>query len=188
MNKTHICLRKKGTAFSLLFYLEHPRTGERIRYAIDNSKLLQVKSISPNTSWFIDDTIQSHSSFLLFTPMDVRFILLPVLETCRQGIPGVFCTVDQILHSKPGLEYLQDITHLERLVTTICDRQQDTNGFVYRLNDTLVMQWLQRKVQRIFQSFATFPTLLQLERTYLQDTRFQSAPVQKGKPIIHMRI
>ncbi|RKP05960.1 ribonuclease H2, subunit B [Thamnocephalis sphaerospora] len=164
---------------TLVFCLPHPRTGERIQFALDGPMLLEMQRMAPDAaaSWLVDDSVQQDGSIMMFTPVDPLFILLPVLETCRRrkgDSAGVFCALDDLLQTIPGLSVLARVKQLEQKLGRVCDVQAvPGHGNVYRLNDSKVIGWLQRKVNRIVSKFAGFATLVQMERVYYAEPGVQ---------------
>ncbi|KAI9591534.1 ribonuclease H2, subunit B [Syncephalis fuscata] len=168
----------------LAITLPHPRTGIIVQYVCDATQLLEIQHVNPDNipaSWFIDNTVQKDGSLLLFTPVDVLFILLPILIQCRRQTGdslGVYCSQQDILEAVANGQgsVLNSLPQLDQSLCQICDTQ-DVSGYttVYRLNDQRVITWLKHKIDRIVQHFDNFTTLIQMERSYLNVNNNQTA-------------
>lgn len=80
----------------------------------------------------------------LSTPIDVLYVLLPVLERSRKKHPsdtssaGVFCSMEQLLYDEQHPELARLAPLAEKHLTCVCDVKEVCDEKYYRLNDDLV--------------------------------------------------
>ncbi|CAG8465225.1 7756_t:CDS:10 [Paraglomus brasilianum] len=162
---------KENSNESLLsIRLPHPRTGQAVRYILQDQTLLEIRKLDCESqrSWFIGSTVQSDGSLFCLTPIDPLFVLIPILDTCRRKTSdsnGLFIPLEDILDGEqyPSLPKLSVLNNIEKYVGWVCDCQVMNSGkVVFRLNDEKVMAWLKLKISHILSNFDSFNSLKQL--------------------------
>lgn len=89
------------------------------------------------------------------TPIDLAYYLLPALERVRQRSDGKFVNSHEILSAlteslpteTPKL--MLPTTLVDRALAKLCDSKQGWDSLVWRLNDDLVMAYLERRFERV---------------------------------------
>ncbi|KAL1915738.1 uncharacterized protein VTP21DRAFT_6497 [Calcarisporiella thermophila] len=171
--KSYVCILPEDALDnenSSLITLPHPRTGTPARYLFTARDLLEVQKIEEEhpRSWFIDNMVERDGNLFVFTPVDIMFILLPVLEAGRmktEDAAGRFLPLDDSLESElyPQLSLLSGIHEVEKKLCSICDVQDIGGNFkTFRLNDARTIQWLRDKVEKLASHFDEFETLKEL--------------------------
>ncbi|CAG8524727.1 5349_t:CDS:10 [Paraglomus occultum] len=162
---------KDNNSESLLsIRLPHPRTGQAVRYILQDQTLLEIRKVDCGSqrSWFIGNTVQSDGSLFCLTPIDPLFVLVPILDTCRRKTSdsnGLFISLEDILDGEqyPSLPKLSALNNIEKYLEWVCDCQVMNSGkVVFRLNDEKVMNWLKAKISHILSNFDSFNSLKQL--------------------------
>jgi len=88
---------------SKIFFLAHPKTGEKSRFMKNNGEILEIqKFYNEPSSWFVDETIQQDGSLYVATPIDPLFLFVPLLEKGRnknEKRDGVFSSIEDMITS-----------------------------------------------------------------------------------------
>lgn len=86
----------------------------------------------------------------IVTPFNVLYILLPLLETCKNN---GYCTIHDILYNHsdnvPDIMDLTKMDEIEVLLEKICDHKEAGDSRFFKLNDEKAMLWIKGKVETI---------------------------------------
>ncbi|KAF7315468.1 hypothetical protein MIND_00061800 [Mycena indigotica] len=164
--------------------LLHPRTELPTLFLAHPDSILEVQSVSPTNerSWFIDQTIVSDGKLLLFTPVDLAFLLIPVLQSVySENFPGMFRPADEIFEdaatileqpadtsnsiSREDMTYFTSIKGCTRALRCVCDVQEISEDIVvYRYSREKVVQYVRNKVERLSR-----PEITEISRTLIRN-------------------
>ncbi|KAI9353877.1 ribonuclease H2, subunit B [Obelidium mucronatum] len=173
-------------SFTTLVPLPHPRTGEAVYFALSPQSLLQVtRHATEKRSCFVGDNVLQDGSFLVMTPFDPLFLLLPLLDNPsssmgededalppskkakandpKESLPKRrFEQLENILHSEkfPQLSEVADIEGLEQKLSKICDIDSTIPGMTFfRLNDEKTKVWLLEKSSKLLEKYDSYDLL-----------------------------
>lgn len=132
--------------------LAHPRGGSPTQYLLTPSgHFCELQSFRPSGSkygsWFIEQKVVSDGLLYVASPMDPKFLLLPVLE--KHGAAH-FSPLEQILAAEADGLYMPLRTCQRLELHRMCDvnDQLGDDMILYRLNPEKVLTWLVSKVER----------------------------------------
>eukprot|EP00697_Spironema_sp_BW2_P004111 gnl/Spiro4/15576_TR8371_c0_g1_i1.p1 gnl/Spiro4/15576_TR8371_c0_g1~~gnl/Spiro4/15576_TR8371_c0_g1_i1.p1 ORF type:complete len:303 (-),score=62.94 gnl/Spiro4/15576_TR8371_c0_g1_i1:13-921(-) len=147
--------------------LPHPRAAVPAKYLISASFVLELtrhtppprNPYDPNSApqpscWFVGDSVEKDGGLYLASPIDVLLLALPFLDSHRSqtaASAGRFVALDEILFDAnwEDLRSLKPFLEADRTIEQICE-VKDVGGDRYlRLSDSLVLQWLVAKVERV---------------------------------------
>ncbi|KAJ3762825.1 ribonuclease H2, subunit B [Lentinula raphanica] len=156
--------------------LPHPRSGLPALFfphqTPSTSTICELQAIEPinQRSWFIGDEVVADGKFLMITPVDPVFLLIPILRSFspKDGTPGQFRTADDIFEeaamkleqasSKDPIQAIlaKDIATFTALdcckdaLTRICDKQElPPDIVVYRFSATKFVEYMRLKVENL---------------------------------------
>lgn len=139
--------------------LPNPKSNCNAAFLFVNGQLLELNCFKQMySSWFLGAQVVSDGGVYVSTPVDVLFVVLPILERARRSssdFAGRFCNLEDILSNDqhPDLMLLKDL--ITPSLCCICDERDIGNGEVYyRLNDERVLAWLQCKVKQSLNALA----------------------------------
>ncbi|RDB25321.1 hypothetical protein Hypma_007709 [Hypsizygus marmoreus] len=190
-----IALEHKQPVAGLPFLrLCHPRTGIPSLFLLSESffgasstrsAILEVQAIAPpdTRSWFIGEEVIGDGKFLLMTPIDPVFLLIPILGAAHpnDGSPGTYRPADDILEEAAhrlqtdqidgaSSIFPEDITRFGSLACVkdamgrICDIKEVTSEIVvYRLSRLRILEYLRMKVTRL-----VAPEVLEVSRATIR--------------------
>lgn len=132
--------------------LAHPRGGSPTQYLLTPSgHLCELQSFRPSGSkfgsWFVEQRVVSDGLLYVASPMDPKFLLLPVLE--KHGAAR-YSPLEQILAAEAEGAYMP-LRKCQRLeLHRVCDvnDQLGDDMILYRLNPDKALAWLAGKVER----------------------------------------
>lgn len=123
-------------------------------YLLYRDALLEVTRYrNKYNAWFVGTRVVSNGGLFMCTPIDVLFLALPLLRSCRRSGAdsgaGVFTSLDNLLESdgQPQLHRLTEL--LKPHLPCVCDVKQVADDSYYRLSDARVLAWLCCKVQQV---------------------------------------
>ncbi|XP_050350856.1 ribonuclease H2 subunit B [Nymphalis io] len=127
--------------------LPHPAHGDPTKYCLDevNHKMYEIITFSePYRSWFIEDTVKSDGGFLMMTPMNPLFLVLPRLrEQCsNRAIP-----LEDLLAEKGFDKIIDFIVNVD----IIADLKGPADIKAYKYNEEKTLNWLESKVRKLAQ-------------------------------------
>lgn len=155
MNKTSASSASSSSSSSHLgqvLALGHPRGGKPAQFLLTpEGHFCELQSFQPSGSkfgsWFVEQRIVTDGRLFVASPLDPKFLLLPVLE--RHGAQR-YSPLEQILAAETGGAYmpLRACRRLE--LHRICDvnDQLGDDMLLYRLNTEKTLIWLAQKVER----------------------------------------
>ncbi|XP_026484475.1 ribonuclease H2 subunit B [Vanessa tameamea] len=125
--------------------LPHPAHGDPTKYCLDdvNHKMYEIVTFSePYRSWFLEDTVKSDGSFLMMTPINPLFLVLPRLrEQCsNRAIP-----LEDLLAEKGFDKIIDFIVNLD----TIADLKGPADLKAYKYNEEKTLIWLESRVRKL---------------------------------------
>lgn len=144
---------RPGTWEGHQLLLPHPVTGQFSCFVLHGGCLQEVQWYNQHFgSWFVEDSVLQDGSLLMCTPVDVLFLLLPMLERGRQQKDegaGRFCDAEQLLTSTvehcPSCQQLIPLAHAA--LPAVCDVKQADGCSYFRVNQRKVLGWLCCKVE-----------------------------------------
>ncbi|KAH9606732.1 hypothetical protein KSS87_003796 [Heliosperma pusillum] len=148
---------ERGTGHMLS--LRHPKAGTATSYLFINDGLQELQWFKQShCSWFLGDYVCEDGSIYTSTPVDPVFIMLPIFEDARMKKgedPGKFRQLDEIMFidGYPGYQHLLGIS--EKSMCVVCEVKEIGSTKFYRLDDSKVLAWLCKKVERLKQTFLT---------------------------------
>ncbi|KAJ3075860.1 hypothetical protein HDU98_006631 [Podochytrium sp. JEL0797] len=187
-----------------LITVPHPRTGEGVLFALSKQALLEKTDpvsweimcykVGPTNYWLHCITIEGvvpcyglaawqalHGSFLVMTPFDPLFLLLPLLENSSfiddamdqrpskksksenaSPPPRRFEQLENFLYSEtfPMLSKVGELEGLEDKLKLICDVDASVKGMTfYKLNDDKTKEWLLQKANKLLAKYEAFSLL-----------------------------
>ncbi|KAF9106362.1 Ribonuclease H2 subunit B [Mortierella sp. AM989] len=168
VNQQRICIGPevpKGSENPVTMLLPSPSSGLPSRYVIQEGKLYEMQMVDSEglRSWFIEDTIQSDGSLYIITPMDPVFMCIPILDIARRQTSeseGRFLSLEDIFESDQytSMRHLSQLDKMDQYLALICD-VQDSAIKTFRLDDSLVMTWLKRKMEVLVNKFGSVTAL-----------------------------
>ncbi|CAK1548598.1 unnamed protein product [Leptosia nina] len=125
--------------------LPHPAHGTPSKYVLDgkNKNIFEIVTFNePYRSWFIGETVKSDGSFMLVTPINPVFIVLPRLrEQCKdRAMP-----INDLLSEKGYNEITGFICGLDN----IADLKGSLELCAYKYNEEKTLKWLEEKVRKL---------------------------------------
>jgi len=150
--KVVILYGKSSNEEIMVTTLPHPATGEDVRFLLRGKCLIEIQKMQPENDlgcWFINDSVSSDGSLYVATPFDPLFIAIYLFSQGNND--QFFKSIDDILtesateKTKSGMRHLQPILNSSRL-EKICDSKQIGELQYFRLNNSLVMNFLAEKV------------------------------------------
>ncbi|XP_013193203.2 ribonuclease H2 subunit B [Amyelois transitella] len=125
--------------------LPHPGTGNPAKFCLDkeNSKIYEAVTFSePYRSWLIGETVKSDGSFIMMTPINPLFLVLPRLkEQCStRAVP-----LEDLLSEK-GYDR---ITHFIPSLDMIGDLKGPPDMKAYKYNEEKTLNWLETRVRKL---------------------------------------
>ncbi len=168
-----IAIIPQGNQLIRCISLPHPRTGTTALFALNQSNLLEYRKLPSNSqhSWFIKDTVVRNGDLSILFPFNPLYILIPILTKRRQksiDSKGKLLAIDDLLLSDEYLDLslLSSLPNLHDQLSLICDIQEiSQNEFYYRLNDDMLMHWLEQKVATIVNNYDNYPLMKVLKST-----------------------
>lgn len=128
------------------FFFTHPRTGSPASYMTAGGQLLELNVQRPaQAAWFANDFVIADGGMYLASPVDVAFILLPILEAA--AAQGQFRELSEILEACGDSEAtrLASMPSAVLAVAALCDVRCVGDQEFIRLSNTKVAAWLQCK-------------------------------------------
>eukprot|EP00037_Helgoeca_nana_P012063 m.108883 g.108883 ORF g.108883 m.108883 type:complete len:322 (+) comp21233_c0_seq1:39-1004(+) len=135
--------------------LSHPGTGKPAQFVITNAEPVEVFELATFSdsicrSWFAHDTVIQDGELLIGTVVDPVLLALPLLCRARDTSES-FLLLDHILDDAgfPEFAALEHCASIHSRVAQVCDVRGSDDFRAYRLSDTKVMLWLNRKVKAV---------------------------------------
>ena len=127
--------------------IPHPKTKKEVQFGILDQQFFEIsESFTNKGSFFCDNFVIENGSLYILTKFDILFLLISILETNRkltENQLGMFCTIEQILSN------YQELKKISFDLESICDSKELDDEFFYRLNDQKVIEWLNKKIEKI---------------------------------------
>ncbi|GBG29075.1 Carboxypeptidase B [Hondaea fermentalgiana] len=136
-------------------WISSPGTGQPMAIVLRGNTIFEVQEVSPMrpTSWMVDQSVTSDGSLLVCTPLDLSFLLLPLLLQARD----LYLDVHQILArgDLPGYKALAEETALMPEIHAALARISETEApgtgqddATYKLSNHKCRSWLHAKAER----------------------------------------
>jgi ribonuclease H2 subunit B len=138
--------------------LQHPKYFTICRYLTSGSRIFELSY--PNqeqSSWFINDYVESNGRLVVATPVDPLFFLLPHLKDMTIASNGCFVPFDQAFSFSPALKQLQSCAIPDQL-ENICEIKRIAGETYLRHSQTQTHLWLRAKVDRLCQQICLHPS------------------------------
>ncbi|CAM8923805.1 unnamed protein product [Rhodiola kirilowii] len=152
---------RTGNGRGRFITLRHPKSGNNTCYILTDETLQELHWFKQSYgSWFLGDYVREDGGMYFLTPVDLIFVLLPVLEEARMkkgdGHSGNFRLLEEIMFLQGYPDYLLLHPLAERLVSVVCEIKEIGDSRFYRLDDARVLAWLAYKANQLK---ATLPKL-----------------------------
>ncbi|XP_070173286.1 ribonuclease H2 subunit B-like isoform X2 [Littorina saxatilis] len=131
--------------------LRHPKSDQPAMYLVcrGGEVISEVVRFKPGYgSWLIGNTVQKDGSFIVTTPVDPVFLVLPYLIDARKA--GKFMTLDQIVHDNdfPDCARLLECAGLGDL-DQVADMKGGEDFKAFRYNSDRTLAWLKLKAENV---------------------------------------
>eukprot|EP00667_Euglena_gracilis_P016039 EG_transcript_16716 len=128
-----------------IFSVSHPKTQAKAHYAtLNGTGLYEVQRVKKeHCSWFINSNVEKAGWLYITTPVDPLLFILPLLlaKASEQ-----FRTLSDIVD---GYQAFRSCFSPE-LLSTVCNKHNIDEEFLFRVDERALMAWLRLKAQRLF--------------------------------------
>lgn len=132
--------------------LRHPLTEKKCIFLFthSNTNVFEVHNFKEEfRSWMINDSVVQDGSFLITTPIDPLFLVLPYLQSAEKKT-GKYMTLDHIVEDEefPESRRLHDSLRVKDL-SHVADVKDSSDFQAYRYSEEKTLQWLKLKLNRV---------------------------------------
>ncbi len=173
-------------ADDVMLRLPHPRTGQPAQFLLSGGQqLCEVQAVRPERgSWFAGDEVVSNGTLLLATPVDPRFLLLPVLEAHADRSGNKFGEWQQMLTEAGNPLTVQLRSVPGAVPDVLCDAKRlDESLVLVRLNQDRVVRWLVSKVRALSAALPAFPHVVQTSKATVETLRRSDDAADQVSPL-----
>lgn len=132
--------------------LRHPLTDKKCIFLFthSNQNVFEIHNFKEEfRSWLIDDSLVQDGSFLMTTPLDPLFLVLPYLQRAEKKT-GKFMTLDHIIEDEefPESRHLPESLTIKDL-SHVSDVKESGDIQAYRYSEAKTVEWLKVKLNRL---------------------------------------